>query len=274
MPVTLSSRSPLVTPTALFRALLCLPALAFAQPAQADDSPWSGLAPGSHLAVTTTTGRVLLGQLDARTSPHRLWLTAEAEGMTISSLITRGEVLGIAAAEPFALPPRLEAPSGAIQPPAAPPISANSRRPAVVRSLTVFAQLANWNGDAEPDGLRVWIQPRAANGAPVAAGGGVTVRLAVFRGDWRGSRGGFRVEEEWFREISAEAAGEAGAVLELPFEKIRPETDRELLSLGVVSVRLSVAGQGTFDAQVEDVSLRSQAFTRDLRLRSQASDQR
>ena len=239
----------------------------------ARDTPWASLPAGSALAVTISTGRVIRGNLDPQTDDQHLWLTAEAEGMSISSCLAVADVLKIEPAESLALPPRPQVATQNLSAVVAlqPVLTEEPRTQLPVKSIEVFAELANWNGDAKPDGLRVWIQPRAANGEPVAATGSVSIKLAVFRGNWRGSHGSFREGENWFRELSAAEYGESGAVIDLPFENVHPEADPKLLSLGVLSVRLGVVGQGTFDARVEDVSLRSQAFTRDLRLRPRST---
>lgn len=255
-------------------------------PASAAEPPWANLPHPSHLAVATRSGQVLRGTIDPRTTAEYLWLTATAEGMAISSRIPAADIVKIHPADPVKLPQRwMDSQPKAAQPELLPPAvgrpaeagasdkDSAQRHPTEVKSIRVFAQLETWNGDPKPDGLRLFVAPRSATGDLVPASGVVTARLVVYRGNWQGSLGGFRQEETWTREISAADFGAHGGIVDLPFRNFRPEFDNELLPLGVLHVRLSVAGQGTFDSTLEDVELRSVAFTRDLELRSRAKQQ-
>lgn len=274
------------------------------EPAAAVAGP--SLAVGTHVAVTIHSGRVLRGRLDARTNAQAIWLVAEAEGMTVGSRIEACDIAKIETSEPVTLPPEIMrfddwryGPSGHRVPgawghpglphrhtvPFVPHHSGGAAAPRglqpvpaprgaergtdasrAVRSLDVFARAANWNSDPQPDGLRVYVVPRSSHGELVPATGSVSVVLAVYRGDWRSPVDRFLVEERWSQPVTAADFGPHGAVLELPYRRIKPESDRDLLPVGVLSVRLGLPGVGTFDARLDDVELRSLAFTRDLRL--------
>lgn len=234
---------------------------------------WVGFPSGTSVAVTLNTGRVVQGVVDSRTTAHRLWLTASAEGMSAGSVIARHDVARVELAATFQLPPDLKASERYPQylrdrsyaderwnPPA-------DSFHGPIRSVQVSAQRANWDGDAQADGVRVWIAPLAANGRIAPTPGTVTVTLHAYRGHPLDASRRFEAQETWSREISLADFTERGAVLELPFRSLRPEMDAELLPWGVVSVRFSVPGEGVFDAVTENVELRSPAVTRDLRLR-------
>lgn len=230
---------------------------------QAGETPWSTYPTGSVLAVTTATGRIVRGHLDPRTTREHLWLVANAEGMTVGSRLSVADVVQIDAADPVLLPPR--EPGAAEEGDRVSSIEGgrrtSARQPSIrrppVKSLAVFAQLENWDDDPQPDGLRLYIVPRGPRGEMVPTTGALSIQLAVYRGDWRHSRGRYRDEEQWSREISADEFGPHGAVVDLPFAQVSPETDRELHSLGVLRVRMSVAGEGAFDATLHNVELRS-----------------
>lgn len=254
---------------------LCVAALS-TSPGLCGEPTWSEFPPQSVVAVTTREGRVVRGRIDPRSDDRFLWLVAEAEGIVVASRLTDAQIVRVEPSAAPTLPPRwsdTQPHDGSDSPqtlPQAVPAEvvppADSSR---VKSLAVFAHLENWDDDPQPDGLRLYVVPRSDRGELVRTAGTVTARLAVYRGNWRGSRGRFGNEETWSRPIGRNDFGPHGAVVDLPFRNLQPEQDGEILPLAVLDVRLGVPGQGTFDTRLEDVELRSGAFTRDLRLRNE-----
>ena len=243
-------------------SLLMLAANGFAQSA-----PWSSFDSGSNLKVTLTNGRIVHGQLDSRTSPEVLWLTAQSEGITIGNQLTRADVLriepglllavpgiaaGSGAASTLALPTGIALPTG------------NRARFIPIRTLDAVARLANLDDDAQPDGLQVILVPRGASGEALRKAGSLSIKLLVYRGDWRNRTQRFYEEESWSKEVSLEDYTQQGLVIDLPFRRIVPETDAELLDVGVLRIRFNVASERSVDAQVEDVPLRSRSFSHEI----------
>lgn len=233
---------------------------------QAADTPWASISHGSTVAVATATGRIVRGQVDRRTSSEYLWLSAEVEGMSIATRLTAADVVNIVPSKPISLPP--PGASDAANDVEPPRVTGGDKVPVArsrVRTLAIFAQLENWDDDPEPDGLRLHLVPRGATGEVIRASGSVSAGLTVYRGDWRSTRGSYREEESWSAEVRATESGPHGAVIDLPFRNIHPEGDRDLQPLGDLRVRFDVAGEGSFDAALDDVELRPFSWTRDMR---------
>lgn len=154
---------------------------------------------------------------------------------------------------PVAAPSRPLGTAGAFDRPGASP----------VRSLAIDAWAANWDGDVEVDGVVVDVRPLGASGAVVPVHGTLEVNLIGWRtGRTRPNQPPMRLGR-WTRSVRVEQIGPSGAEYKLPFQGIHPEFDLQWASCGTVHARLSVPGQGTFDATESTVRIRPYSALRD-----------
>lgn len=132
-----------------------------------------------------------------------------------------------------------------------------------VRWLDIEVQAANWDADVETDGLLVRILPRDESGRVVPVRGTVQVELwgqhwgVVKRAQPYGRIG------HWSKPLGIEDFAGHGACLRLPFQSTRPDFAPDLDPRGAVHVRLSVPGQGTFEATDAMLRLRPYSAVRD-----------
>ena len=130
-----------------------------------------------------------------------------------------------------------------------------------VASLHIEAILANFDSDAEPDGLRVLVTALDARGLPVLVDGQLELSLTADTQFRRGGRHDTRSLPlrqhlgEWTRRLehTCQRSGAALVLLEFPGPVDIHEAD--VSPWGVLSARLGVPGQGAFDATA-DVWLR------------------
>jgi hypothetical protein len=67
----------------------------------------------------------------------------------------------------------------------------------------------------------------------------------------------------WERPVDPGDFGPGGAVYRLPFQEVHPELDTSMAPRGAVHARLSVPGQGTFEATSSMVRIRPYSAIRD-----------
>jgi hypothetical protein len=132
-----------------------------------------------------------------------------------------------------------------------------------VRSITVNAGLANWDADVEPDGLVVYVQPLDDQGRLVPVDGTLDVELVAETVDRMTQARPFGRLAYWSRSVSAAEFTSSGAGIPLEFQAVHPEFVRNVASHGALRVRLSVPGQGTFEATESPVRIRSASVWRD-----------
>ena len=132
-----------------------------------------------------------------------------------------------------------------------------------VRAIDVEAAVANWDGDVEVDGLVLWLVPRDEFGELVPVSGTLVVEL-------QGEHSGvvrmpqpFVNVGSWTVSVRPKDFGPRGAAYKLPFQNVHPEFDAALLPRGLVHARLSVPGQGTFEAADAMVRIRPYSSVRD-----------
>jgi hypothetical protein len=121
------------------------------------------------------------------------------------------------------------------------------------------AELANWDADAAPDGLALFVQPIDCWGRPVAAHGYVQVELvALVRRDFADAPHGRGAVKEtlarWTKTLATALPTPHGYLIKLPF-RAGPFSPDRLASPGRLRVRLVVPGQGVFEAERDDVML-------------------
>lgn len=235
------------------------------------------------VVIRMQDGRTLAGEVGDRTNAQTLWLQRASDAVVIQSgfawerivaVEVGGQVLTAAqfrAAMPAgAPPPELTlppAPAPAAAPPTATAVAARRTSPARIRSLDVIADVANWDSDAETDGLRVLVMPRDAQGVvtPVDA----QLDCTLIGQDVRSSNvldlqpPAFPELGRWSVNIRAADFTREGVFVDLPFPRQAPESDLNLTPEGLLSARLGVSGQGAFDAADAFVLLRPFSVIRD-----------
>lgn len=229
-------------------------------------TPWATFVAGSNVKVTLTSGRTVNGQLDSRSTSEVLWLTADFEGVSIGNQLKPADVLRIEPGFPVVLPSPI--PSKVVTPTLGPATRDWSRvvptRSLDALSLDAFARLANFDNDAQPDGLQAILVPLGAGGEVLRKAGSLSIQLSVFRGDWRNRTQRFCEEESWSKEVTLDDYTPQGLVIDLPFRRIIPESDSELLAVGVLNIRFNIASERSVEAQVEDVPLRSRSISHEI----------
>ena len=234
------------------------------------------------IVVVLRDGRTVAGELDPQTDADRLWVRRAVDAVVLRSGFAWLEIDGIVV-EAETVPPekfRQQALSEPIPPgpedqlilvaqslaPPLPPAPVSLVR-GRVRTLEIRAYSANWDGDAESDGLRLHVMPLDDQGRIVPVDGqldsvliGQDVRRSYVL-DLQPPE--FPELGRWSHTLRAVDFGEAGAIVELPYSSRHPEFDRHLLPDGLLTVRLGVAGQGVFDASDDWVWLRPFSIIRD-----------
>jgi hypothetical protein len=146
-----------------------------------------------------------------------------------------------------------------------PPIASSPAKAAdsPARHVTIDAALGGWSDTVEADGLVVYVQPLDATGRRVAVHGTLEVDLTGWRtGITAPNQYSFNLGR-WTEPVRPADFGPRGAVYRLPFQAVDPQHDLTVASKGVVHARLSVPGQGTFDATQTDVRIRPFSACRD-----------
>ena len=239
----------------------------------------------AELTVFTSTGRRLRGELDRQTDGQSLWLRTTAPGISLRSRtdwanvtaviadgkeLTPDETIRLAQIEVPPLPaepvPQLE-PRSEVEWPDAPPVveavppapcldCIRPRRVFVPRVETIDTRVvvANWDADAEPDGIEVEVRP-TVYGRPIdPPRGAVSVRL-YGEPIQEGSRVRILRRHDWPTELGRWSVPlhecdfvHGTAIVRLPFQQIDPFHGRRFAPVGYAHVRLGVNGQGAFDA--------------------------
>lgn len=253
---------------------------------------------GQQITVELTSGRVFTAEVDARTGDDRLWLRYGTDNITLLRPVSWQHVVR-AERDGTAVPlDQLREYAESIKSPApkwtsiddtkrrlrnepefnagASPVRlsyAAQARDALafaprVRSVQFEAQLANWDGDVEADGLILRVYPVDENGRLTPVDGTLEAELNALGGakfhEVPHGRGQVPVRvARWTRAFAAEDVGPDGLVVKLPFQALAPEFDTDLSSFGLVHVRLVVPGHGTFDDSQDVIRIRPFAPLRD-----------
>jgi len=138
--------------------------------------------------------------------------------------------------------------------------AAKATAPAVdarrVVSLAIDASVARWDENVEPDGLLVHVYPLGADGAVVPVRGTLNVDLKVQQRTIDMLHQPFVDAGHWAEAVHTADFGPMGAVYRLRFQGIHPEFEDRVQSPGSVHARLTVPGQGTFEASTYLSSVR------------------
>lgn len=197
-----------------------------------------------HLNILLDDGRMVSGAVDGRSDASRLWLRISSNNIVVASAFPRAKIVNTWQIDEPALAKstqssRMDLPAPEVfwQPPA------DSR----VRWIEIQAHPANWDADAEMDGIRLLVFPVNGSGEWVSVGGTIHASLVIWS---RGSNRSTRELERWSRLITAEQGRTPGLSVELPFVNLHSAYDRRVLADAMLDVRFGVPGHGAFSARV------------------------
>lgn len=131
------------------------------------------------------------------------------------------------------------------------------------------ARLAQWDNDAQLDGVEVLVTPLDGSGRVLPVRGTVTLELraprAVDREQAPRLHGySFQTVARSSHQISPGDFGPDGVVVRLHFRQYDPQRDLTWLDSGVLHVRLVVPGSGVFRTSVDDLKIRPFSPLRDF----------
>lgn len=257
--------------------------------------------PAQPITVELASGRSFTARMDSLTDEARLWLRwthgsasllrpirwdrvvqVQAAGETLSGdefhRVVKGVRREVPKPEPSHLAPRhlvmtdtadpantgtaAAEPSNRDRPPVK-PVSTRQWKSPRVRSLEIDVAAANWDADVEVDGLIVDVYPLDAEGSVVGVDGVLSVELIGQRRGPVGLARPFCPVGRWTERVWLEDIGPCGARYRLPFQRVHPEFDLKVEPYGAVHARLSVPGQGVFEATASMVRVRPFSATRD-----------
>lgn len=218
-----------------------------------------------NLRVQTVNGRLLHGTMDVRTDDGMLWirrtegniiLTTSVKWSEIESAELAGEAITaeklaeqrkeLATAAPVTFLTEFEQP--VVQSTPKPAIHFQSK--ASITNIEIEATLANLDRTVESDGLLVALAALDEFRQAHAVRGSLSARLVVERLDNHTGAVSFEEFGRWTRQVSAHDFHEGVAEFPLRFRRYSPEFDWELCTAALLNVRLSVHGQGNFEASI------------------------
>ncbi len=221
------------------------------------------VAVGTPARVALVDGRVVEGELDDATDEHHLWLrrgddrvllstsyrwnevaSVEIDGQVVTSKQILDQSADYVAAWPeyflFAQDESHRAHSATCDEPI-------GRLPRAV-STSFVAELANWDGDVEPDGYEIAVTVFDELGQPMAVRGTLAARLEGERGDRRGVPMVPVELERWTNRIDLDQFANGPAVFRLPFRQIDPEVELDIEPGGILEVEVGAFGYGRMAA--------------------------
>jgi hypothetical protein len=235
-------------------------------------------AAAESVVVELRSGALAVGEIDARTSSRLLWLRVSrgsaiilrpiewdrVERATVGSEDLSVDAFQNKALNLRSLPEENDDDRPRLPVPPEPdvrttPIYSHEifLAPPTIGAIWADAWLAHWDRDAAADGLVLQLVALDCSGWPAPAEGSLEVEL------WTNEAGQRRHIGRWTCWLSPADFGPSGARQRLPFQAYQPEFERRLGSHGVVHVRFSSPGNGTFDYSVNDVRIRSPSAVRD-----------
>ncbi len=239
-----------------------------------------------NITVTLASGRTFVGQIDSQTDQDILWLRVThgpivllrpiewvrvVRGWQGSKPLTSAELQVAAQSLKSERPARAEQTGHEIPPPPTPaqdiPLVPAPPRPAVstapVTSLDIDAQLGHWTPTVESSGFAVTIFPTDADGQLTPASGTLDVDLIGQLLSGNDTAGDFPSLGHWTIAVSPSDFGPSGAVYHCPFQAVHPDFDYDLRPIGLVHARLTVPGDGVFEASQALVRIRHYSSIRD-----------
>jgi len=253
-----------------------------------------GESPQGPIRVDVASGRTLSGELDAKTDRQTLWLRWTRGSASIRQPIPWQRIVrihvgdqvlsGIDFVRTFDVPEAAPALAGdkaagelcirgkpattawELRGPEANAIGPASRfgpQASQVRSLAIEVQVANWNSGVEVDGLVVDVYPLDAVGRMMPVRGTLEVDLIGHQATRARPGRTFPQIGRWMQPVALTDFGASGARYHLAFQHIHPESEFSLAPFGVVHARLSVPGEGVFEASAAAVRIRPYSAVRD-----------
>ncbi len=206
-----------------------------------------------NITIVLKDGRVISGQVDEeRTAADRLWIRQTTSSLDVSSAFDWNDIARIprfADEEPQHLVFATQsAPSRATSPVTWSRGFDSSQRsaPSRIRTIAFEATLANWDRDEEIDGIQLTVYPLDAKRRVVACKGAIYATLL--------SRNPEPLPkvlpiEVWSKNAKTDLANGRPLVVNLPFRQLSNPEERFYRAHGLLKVRLSVRGQGSFKAE-------------------------
>ena len=137
-----------------------------------------------------------------------------------------------------------------------------------VRSVEFEAVLANWDGDVETDGLLLRLVPIDDQGQVAVVRVTLYVEFVARRQrdfNEAPSQGGSTVDRigRWTVQLGEADFRAGAATVKLPFQAIHPEFDTDWFGSGLVHIRFTGAGHGTFEQSLDGIRIRPFSPLRD-----------
>lgn len=243
------------------------------------------------MVVELVDGRVMRGDPDARTDDRLLWLRREETGIQLQSgfrwervlavhhdrrVYTAEEFMGQAQRIKTARKSFLEVAPYVASREADPGIreSVTEHEPSVkdllhrsqverrVKTLFIEAYLAQWDGDPQSDGLRVFVYPLSADGELVPTNGQLDLSL-LGEIEKTGIAPEFRELERGSQIVHARDFAQGPGVYQLPFRQFHPDFQFDVARQAAVHARLGIPGMGAVEATDANVQLRGFSRMRD-----------
>lgn len=243
----------------------------------------SAASPAASVTLQMESGRRFTGELDQRTSREQLWLRWSRAGVELRRPVSwqhlqqvevDGEVYSPAELWQVVTSSRWPAHDPFVDDAEPVPLPAAQRRqplertalwpvPPPVRAIHVQAASANWDAGVPVDGVVAYVLPLDEWGNVVPVTGSVELQVTgQLRSVPTGSYGAVLLGTTTIG-ITPEQLGPAGYACKIPFQYASPEFNAGLGSFGIVHARLSVPGDGVFDASAAMVRVRPYSAIRD-----------
>jgi hypothetical protein len=225
--------------------------------------------------VQVQDGRVLVGEVDQRTNDQELWIRATSPDLALSVGLPWNQVAWIQHANRQFKPDRFRRlarelaaplPKGffrepqiythpevrsedsvrngrvyMVRPPAAEPTA---------ETLIVQAHVANWDGDAETDGLELTIVPQSSTRNVAPLDGVLVVELQGRKYRSAPRRSPIVDLEKWSLRVRSQDFGPLGATYRLPFQTFFPSRDPSIARDGTLRVQLTGGRTGPLKARI------------------------
>lgn len=249
------------------------------------------------ITVELQNGHVVHGEADQETNENRLWLRRESAGIQLTSGFPWNQVrlvrIGpeVFLGRDFLRAAQDRKSAGKTYQQIAPaghatdetpqtqdsnlvlpkPLTETFHQQAIarrVKTLYIEAYLAQWDGDPQADGLRIFVYPLAADGELVPVNGQIDLFLLGEIERATGVVGNpplpqFRELERGSQMVRPGDFARGAAMYELPFRQFHPDFYFDVARQALVHARLGVPGQGVFQASDANVQLRGFSRLRD-----------